>query len=290
MAVSFSLNRSPPTRIIPLSLSVAQREELLAGARAAMASASALVRQRRAAGFETWKKADQSFVTEVDLAVERQLRDDLASRFPSHNILGEEMDQLDRGSEFQWIIDPIDGTLSFARDIPLFGIILGLYYRGEPLLGLIDHPALGQSYSAGRGLGAFCNERRLKIEDLAPGTPVTNELIAAGDRLQFSRSGLEPVFDRLATGHPRLRTYADCFGHTLCAQGSVGAMVDFGLRLWDISATRVLIEEAGGMFRAVERREGPEGYTVYHMVCGKPRVVAWVLEQIAATGLLPDLG
>jgi fructose-1,6-bisphosphatase/inositol monophosphatase family enzyme len=254
-----------------------------------MASASALVRQHVAAGFEIWKKPDQSFVTEVDLAVERQLRHDLAQRYPAHNILGEEMDHLDRGSEFQWIIDPIDGTLSFARNIPLFGIILGLYYRGEPLLGLIDHPALGLTYSAGRGLGAFRNEQRLRVQDVAPGTPITDELIAAGDRLQFSRTGLESIFDRLATGHPRLRTYADCFGHTLTAQGSVGAMVDFGLRLWDISATRVLIEEAGGVFRAVERRAGEDNHTVYHMVCGKPRVVGWVLDQIAATGLLPDL-
>ncbi len=272
-----------------MSLTISQRQELLEGARAAISAASTLVRQRMTAGFETWKKADQSFVTEVDLAVERQLRDDLARRYPAHNILGEEMDQLDQGSEFQWIIDPIDGTLSFARHIPLFGIILGLFHRGQPLLGLIDHPALGKSYSAGRGLGAFCNDRRLLIEDLAPDVPVSDEPIAAGDRLQFTRSGLDPVFDRLATGHPRVRTYADCFGHTLAAQGSVGAMVDFGLRLWDISATQVLIEEAGGIFRAVERREGPDRHAIYHMVCGKPRVVTWVLDQIAETGLLADL-
>lgn len=272
-----------------MSLTVSQREELLAGARSAVAAASALVHRQMLAGFATWKKTDQSFVTEVDLAVEQLLREELTRRYPGHDILGEELDRVDTGSEFQWIIDPIDGTLSFTRGIPLFGIILGLYYRGLPLLGLIDHPALGLTYSAGRGLGAWRNDRLLRLEDLPADAPVADEPIAAGDRAQFTRSGLESIFDRLVTGHPRVRTYADCFGHTLAAQGSVGAMVDFGLRIWDISATQVLVEEAGGVFHAVERAEGSDGARVYHMVCGKPRVVAWVLEQIAATGQLPDL-
>ena len=269
-----------------MSLPLSERQVLLDGARAAISSASALVRERMAAGFASWKKPDKSFVTEVDLAVEASLCADLSCRFPAHNILGEELAGLDLGSEFQWIIDPIDGTLSFTRSIPLYGIILGLYHRGEPLLGLIDHPSLGQSYSAGRGLGAWCNDRRIALSDLPADTPVSEELIATGDRAQFVRAGLLPVFDRLMAGHPRVRTYSDCFGHTLAAQGSVGAMVDFGLRLWDISASRVLIEEAGGAFHAVERRDGSDEFVSYHMVAGKPRVVAWVLEQIAATGLL----
>lgn len=133
-----------------MSLPDSERQRLLEGARGAIAAASSLVRERMAAGFETWKKADQSFVTEVDLAVEQRLREELTSRFPAHNILGEELAQLDQGSEFQWIIDPIDGTLSFTRNIPLFGTILGLFHRGQPLIGLIDHPALGLTYSADR--------------------------------------------------------------------------------------------------------------------------------------------
>jgi fructose-1,6-bisphosphatase/inositol monophosphatase family enzyme len=270
-------------------LTVSQREELLAGARSAVAAASELVRRQMAAGFATWKKADQSFVTEVDLAVERLLREDLTRRFPGHNILGEELDRVDEGSEFQWIIDPIDGTLSFARGIPLFGTILGLHYQGQPLLGVIDHPALDLTYSAARGLGAWRNDRRLRLEDLPADASVADEPIAAGDRIQFARSRLEAIFDRLVTGHPRVRTYADCFGHTLAVQGSVGAMVDFGLRIWDISATQVLVEEAGGVFHAVERADAADGERYYHMVCGKPRVVDWVLQQISATGLLPDL-
>jgi fructose-1,6-bisphosphatase/inositol monophosphatase family enzyme len=268
-----------------LTLPETTRQDLLAGARAAVAAASALVRERSLAGFATWQKADRSFVTEVDLAVERLLRDDLSRRFLGHDILGEELDRLDRGSDFQWIIDPIDGTLSFTRGIPLYGIIVGLFHEGKPLLGVIDHPALGITYSAARGLGTWRNERRIVLQDLAPELAVEDEPIAMGDRHQFMRSGLEAVFDRLVTSHPRVRTYADCFGHTLAVQGSVGAMVDFGLKIWDLSATQVLVEEAGGEFRSIERADGPEGGRYHHMVCGKPRVVAWALEQIAAAGV-----
>lgn len=267
-----------------MTLPQALRQQLLDGARAAVAAASALVRERTLAGFTTWQKADRSFVTEVDLAVEQLLREQIGRMFPGHDILGEELEAIDQGSDFRWIIDPIDGTLSFTRGIPLYGVIVGLFHEGKPLLGVIDHPALGLTYSAARGLGAWRNERRIELNDLAPGVAVEDEPLAMGDRHQFSRSGLEAVFDRLVTGHPRVRTYADCFGHTLAVQGSVGAMVDFGLKIWDISATQVLIEEAGGEFRSIERAEGPEGGRCYHMVCGKPRVVAWAIDQIAAAG------
>jgi histidinol-phosphatase len=279
------VRRPHPDRISSLTLPESTRRQLLEGARAAVAAASALVRERTLAGFATWQKADRSFVTEVDLAVERQLREELSRQFPGHDILGEELERIDRGSDFQWIIDPIDGTLSFTRGIPLFGIIVGLFHLGKPLLGVIDHPALGVTYSAARGLGAWRNDRRLVLHDLAPELAIEDEPIAMGDRHQFMRSGLEAVFDRLVTGHPRVRTYADCFGHTLAVQGSVGAMVDFGLQLWDMSATQVLIEEAGGIFRSVERADGPGGGRYHHMVCGKPRVVAWAIEQIAAAGM-----
>jgi histidinol-phosphatase len=268
-----------------LTLPDETRQHLLDGARAAVAAASALIRERMLAGFATWQKADRSFVTEVDLAVERLLRDDLGRRFPGHDILGEELERLDQGSDFQWIIDPIDGTLSFTRGIPLFGVIVGLFHEGQPLLGVIDHPALGLTYSGARGLGAWRNDRRLALHDLPAGVAIEDEPVAMGDRHQFMRSGLERVFDRLVTSHPRVRTYADCFGHTLAVQGSVGAMVDFGLKIWDICATQVLVEEAGGVFREIERGDGPDGGLYHHMVCGKPRVVDWAIAQITAAGM-----
>ena len=118
------------------------------------------------AGFRKRLKADASYVTNADLAVERTLRALIGRRFPAHGIVGEEFPPVNAGAAFQWILDPIDGTLSFTHGIPYFGTIIALHHDGIPIVGVIDHPALGLCYSAGLGLGAWCNGRRLHVRDV----------------------------------------------------------------------------------------------------------------------------
>ncbi len=256
-----------------------QRRRFLTEALEIVGAARRITLARMAGGFARWKKADQSFVTDADLEVERLFRSELARRFPEHGIVGEEFEPVNPEADFQWIVDPIDGTLSFTRGIPLFGTIVGLHHRGTPIVGIIDHPALGRCYSAAAGLGAFRDGERIRLHDLAPDERVEDEPIASGDRHQFLRSDRGEAFDALMRGHPRVRTYADCFGHTLAAEGAVGAMVDFGLRIWDLAATQVLIEEAGGRYVCAQTLERPGEGTLYGIICGKPRVVEWLLPR-----------
>jgi len=220
-------------------------------------------------------KADSSWVTDVDRAVERELRSSILRRFPDHGIVGEEFGRHRPEAEFQWILDPLDGTLSFTHGIPFYGTLLGLHHRGRPLVGVIDHPALGLRYSAGLGLGSFKDGARLRVRDLEPGDRVSGEVLCMGDRARFAACGAAPGFDAVMRAHPAVRTYADCIGHTLAAEGAVGAMADYGIKLWDLAATQVLVEEAGGLYlRTYERRSG--GETVYGAVFGKPAVVRWL--------------
>ncbi|MGH7702633.1 MAG: inositol monophosphatase family protein, partial [Gemmatimonadales bacterium] len=131
-------------------------------------------------------------------------------------------------------------------------------------------------YSAGAGLGAYRNGMRLRIRDLPRGGDLFKEVISAGDRSRFVLCGRARAFDALMAGHPQVRGYTDCIGHTLAAQGAIGAALDYGVRLWDIAATQVLIEEAGGRFVCTHQvRRG--GQTLYGIICGKPRVVEWLL-------------
>src|SRR5208282_376903 len=132
-------------------------------------------------------------------------------------------------------------------------------------------------YSAAAGLGSFCNGRRLRIKDLAPGAAVESEVVATGDRQHFIKCAEEAFFDELMRRHPIARSYADCFGHTLAAQGSIGGMADFGLRLWDIAATQLLIEEAGGKYVCAQTLEKPGVGTLYGIIFGKPKVVDWLV-------------
>ena len=257
-------------------LSLAARRRFLREGLKFAAGARRVIRRKMAGGFSIDVKKDKSYVTDADLAAERYLRAAIAKIFPDHGVLGEEFPRVNEGADFQWIVDPIDGTLSFSRGIPLFGVIIALHYRGRPVVGIIDHPALGLRFHAGDGLGAFCNGRRVRVDDGRRNWPVFSEVVATGDRGHFIKAGKQGAFARLTRLHPQVRTYADCFGHTLAARGAVGAMVDFGVRIWDIAATELLIREAGGKYVCVQTVERPDG-TLYGIIFGKAKVVDWLV-------------
>ena len=234
----------------------------------------ATIARYRAQGFKTELKADASFVTEVDLAVERALRAAITQRYPEHGIRGEELAASNRDSEFQWILDPIDGTDNFAHGIPTFGTIIALHYRGEPLVGVLDHPDLQRTYSAARGLGAFCNERRISVRDHADASGAPIIAITAPEN--FSKTGDLAALSAIQRVFTNTRTYRDCFAHSLVLTGSARAAVDVNLNLWDIAATRVLVEEAGGRFETV-RTLTRDGKTYYSVVFGADDIVARLL-------------
>ena len=253
-----------------------------------LSEACGIVRQTRKlietaleTGFTHRSKADGSFVTDVDIAVEEKARTLLASRFPTHRIIGEELPEIQGGDALTWVIDPIDGTKSFRHRVPLYGTLLALLHGEDPILGIMDLPGLDKTYSAARGLGAGCNGRAVFLEDLSEDEILENEIIGIGDRQQFVSAGRTDVFDVLMQAHPGVRTYTDCFGHALAIEGSVGAMVDFDLRLWDTMASKVLMEEAGGRYVCFQRAGEELRERRFDVILGKPRVVDWILDRIA---------
>jgi histidinol-phosphatase len=230
--------------------------------------------------FEFRRKADQSWVTDIDFAAERLLRTRLQEQFPTHGIIGEEYPEQNTLKEFTWVIDPIDGTMSLRHRIPLFGTILTLLYDGRPALGLIDLPMLGRLYSGGSGLGVSCNDRPLQLADVGDDAGVPSEIMSLGYRGQYVAVGLQDTFDELMNLHLNVRTYGDCFGHAMVLEGAVGAMVDFDLRVWDVAATQVLVEEAGGKFFCWRVRRVSASETRYDVIFGKPRVVDWITRTL----------
>jgi fructose-1,6-bisphosphatase/inositol monophosphatase family enzyme len=96
------------------------------------------------------------------------------------------------------------------------------------------------------------------------------------DRWRFVLCGRGRAFDDLMRTHPHVRGYTDCLAHTLAAEGKIGAALDYGLRMWDLAATQVLIEEAGGRFVCAYQGRH-RGVPLFGIICGKPRVVRWLL-------------
>jgi len=223
------------------------------------------------------RKGDGSVVTEADQAAERVLREVLQAGAPDIDILGEEEGFVDRGSELRWVVDPIDGTISYSRGIPLFGTLVGLERRatGEALLGVISLPALGEVYAGGQGLGVRCNDVPVRIADVELGSGHASSIVCAGDPLWFEESGRHGAHAALADVS-LLRGYCDCFAHALVLRGSVGASVDPGLAPWDLCATAALVAEAGG--RLFTTPSAQPGRT--DAVLGAPRVVEELLERL----------
>lgn len=240
-----------------------------------------LIRDALDKGFTHRSKADGTFVTDADIAVEKRVRTLLAAHYPAHRVIGEELPETGGGNVLAWVIDPIDGTKSFRHGVPLYGTLLALLHGDDPILGIIDLPGLDKTYSAAKGLGARCNGRVVALEDLSGDEALAQEIIGVGDRQQFVNAGRPSVFDTLMRAHPGVRTYTDCFGHALALDGCVGAMVDFDLRLWDTMASKVLMQEAGGRYVCCERAGNDARDRRFDVILGKPRVVDWILDLIS---------
>jgi fructose-1,6-bisphosphatase/inositol monophosphatase family enzyme len=167
------------------------------------------------------------------------------------------------------VVDPIDGTIAFSRGIPLFSTLIALLEDGEPVVGLIDLPALGERYTAVRGGGCLRNGAPTRVSHESD---LSRTIISHGDPFCFERYGRNDVFQRMARELPLLRGYTDAFGHALVLGGGVGAMVDLNLNLWDVSATRLLVPEAGGRCETLPEVNGKLG-----LVLGSPALVEQLL-------------
>ncbi len=128
---------------------------------------------------------------------------------------------------------------------------------------------LGDRYHAARGLGAWKNRQRLRLRRL-PASGIGDQIISAADRTRFAAFRSAGAFDRLLKRHRHVRGYYDCIGHAYAAEGLIGAVVDYGVKRWDISVTPLLIEEAGGLFR-IMRQRGAGPNAEFGIIAGNPQ-------------------
>jgi len=224
------------------------------------------------------RKSDGSVVTHFDRESERRIRAFLAEHQPQNwPVLGEEMGGDTGAARYRWVVDPIDGTLAFTRGLPTFGTLLAFEDVTErrALVGVIHLPAMGETYSAARGLGAWCNGNRIAC---APPRPISDCIISIPAEHHFRLAGIAESHEKLRAQAPHLRCFADCWAHAMVARGSVDAVVEFRLARWDIAASEVLIEESGG--RALIR-EAPYAPGKYDSILASPNVASEVASLLA---------
>ena len=205
--------------------------------------------QKALAYFDTslaveWKN-DHSPVTIADRETEQELRTSLATLFPGDGFLGEEYGDTPGTSGFRWILDPIDGTRNFVRCIPIWGTLVGLEYKGEQIAGVVAAPALGQTWHALRGAGAFRNDRPIRVSEVGE---LSDATVFYSSLSWFVKANRQDMFLELIRRTQRQRGFGDFYGFVLVAQGSGEAMAEHGAHAWDVAAIKPIIEEAGGRF------------------------------------------
>jgi histidinol-phosphatase len=203
-------------------------------------------------GLEVRRKADMTLVTQADTSIERALREQIAAAFPDDRILGEEEGGSHEPGGRVWVVDPIDGTASYARGIPIWATLICLQIDGEGVLGVAHAPAIGERYIGVRDEGATLNGRPIRVSDVATlgeAQVLYQELaILMGDRYREATIGL--VRDSW-----RDRGFGDFWSHMLVARGAAEVVLEPSLATWDYAALQVIVEEAGG--RATTFDGGP---------------------------------
>ena len=194
------------------------------------------------------QKDNKSLVSQADLAVNKIIVNTIKKAFPNHNIMTEESKFDDQNSDFTWIIDPIDGTHNFVRNIPICGISVALKYKKDIVLGHIIMPAMNINAIAQKGKGAFVNGKRIKVS-------AKKELDNCVVVYELSYNKRHEKIENLKSfsGKPiDLRNFGAAIYHLLLvATGKADAFVIFSTNPWDVAAGFVLVEEAGGKISGI---------------------------------------
>jgi histidinol-phosphatase len=190
-------------------------------------------------------KKDGSPVTEADRTTETLAREWIARRFPADGILGEEFGSTRADAARRWIIDPIDGTKSFVRGVPLWGTLVAVMEGESVLAGAAFFPAIGEMIVAGAGEGCWWNSMRCAVSTIGRldgATVLTSEARFDSPAGRY-RDGWRSLAEKAAAS----RTWGDCYGYLLVATGRAEVMVDPALSVWDIAPFVCIVSEAGGV-------------------------------------------
>jgi len=222
-------------------------------------------------------KADQTPVTIADRNAEESVRKFFQQETPDFGMIGEEFGVEKPEAPYQWILDPIDGTKSFVRGVPLFGTILALWKGDQPILGLIRLPALRSTLHAAKGQGAYCDGKKVQVSSIAD---ISDATVLSGTVNTMEKKGYGEGFTRLRQSAYLYRGWGDCYGYYLVATGKVECMVDPVVSIWDIAAMPILFSEAGGHFSQIN------GSTQLFDAQGHPTAPSEGYTGIATNGII----
>ncbi len=253
--------------------------DLIALAHQLADAAGVVLRRYYRAAIDADDKDDGSPVTIADREAEIAMRALLAERAPGHGVIGEELGRTREDAEVVWVLDPIDGTRAFITGKPLFTTLIGVLFRGSPVLGLIDQPIVGDRWLGAAGRATVLGDRPARAR-VCPSL-ARARLSTTGP--QYFDAAAKRAFDRVAA-QARLVSYGgDGYQYGLVASGGLDLVIESGLKLHDFAALAAVVEGAGGVI--TDWRGQPLGAASDGSViaAGDARVHADALESLAST-------
>jgi myo-inositol-1(or 4)-monophosphatase len=222
-------------------------------------------------------KDRNDFVTEVDRQAEQEIIYILRKAFPAHGILAEESG-FQEGDEYQWIIDPLDGTTNFLHGFPQFAVSIALRHKGRLEQGVVYDPLRQEIFSASRGAGATMNDQRLRVTNRKT---LEGSLLGTGFPFK-SQQHLEVYLEMFRALFPQTagirRAGSAALDLAYVASGRLDGFWEIGLSIWDMAAGVLLIQEAGGL--AGDFSGGHDHLESGNIVAGNPKLFAEILKSI----------
>jgi myo-inositol-1(or 4)-monophosphatase len=228
---------------------------------------------------EVTQKGTNDFVTNIDIAAEQAIIDTIQKSYPKHTIIGEECGEIKgEDSDFQWIIDPIDGTTNFVKGIPHFCVSIALKVKGKLDQAVIYDPIRGELFTASRGKGAQLNGFRIRVKQHKE---LTGTIIATGfpfKQKQHTDAYMNMFKSLFEKSADMRRAGSAALDLAYVAAGRVDAFFELGLKPWDTAAGELLIIEAGGL---VTDLSGGHNYiNSGNIVAASPRLLKEIVQDI----------
>jgi histidinol phosphatase-like enzyme (inositol monophosphatase family) len=184
-------------------------------------------------------------VTDADHAAEHAMRKLIEREFPDHGVHGEEFEEKLTASPYQWVLDPIDGTRAFIAGLPLWGVLIALYYQGRPIVGVMDQPYLDERYRGwADGADAIVRGERRPLRTRACSS-LGKSILSTTDPYLFEGEEAD-AFARVRRAARLTRYGCDCYAYSMIAAGTIDCVIESGLKSFDIGALIPIITGAGG--------------------------------------------
>jgi len=230
------------------------------------------------AGFEVRAKQQNDFVTRVDHAAEEAILEIVRKSYPDHAVLAEESGAAAGAAEYEWIIDPLDGTTNFIHGFPQYCVSIAIRRRDELAHGVIYDPNRNELFTASKGSGAYLNDRRIRVSKclrLGDALVGTGFPFREGARIDLYSNQLKNIMQKSA-GVRRAGAAALDLAYVAC--GRLDAFWELGLSPWDMAAGALMIQEAGGL---VGDLRGDSGYLESgEVACATPKIFPTLLEAL----------